>query len=111
MSFLPDEKQAGVRGYGTGIEGRPFMVERKRSAQEVRYDTLALDGAAIPGPGGYIMSVRRDGEIQWLLRCPRCRLWADIDADQLVGEISVDCPECSYHETHDYRPEWMRFDD
>lgn len=33
--------------------------------------------------------------------CPSCGLYAKLDADQLTGRVSIDCPECSYHETHE----------
>lgn len=35
--------------------------------------------------------------------CPSCGLRGRIDTDQYMGEVSVDCPECDYHETHDHR--------
>lgn len=37
--------------------------------------------------------------------CPGCGLRARIDRDQYRGDVSVDCPECGYHETHDHREE------
>ena len=41
---------------------------------------------------------------QWILTCPKCGLKARIDQDQFEGKVSVDCPECEFHETHDFRP-------
>lgn len=35
--------------------------------------------------------------------CPVCGLRARLDGEQYRGEVSVDCPECEYHETHDHR--------
>lgn len=37
----------------------------------------------------------------WLVRCPGCQLEARADDDQVHGRISIDCPACPYHETHD----------
>ena len=59
----------------------------------------------IPLPsGGALRSLRRDGKIVWVLRCPTCGVWGDIDQDQLHGRVSVDHTDtgCSYHETHDF---------
>lgn len=60
----------------------------------------------IPLPGlepGRLRSIRRDGELVWQLRCPRCHQWADIDDDQMHGRVSIDHTDtgCSFHETHD----------
>jgi len=58
---------------------------------------------ALPS-GGALRSVRRDDVIQWVLRCPACGAWADIDDDQFHGRVSVDHTDtgCRYHETHDF---------
>lgn len=37
--------------------------------------------------------------------CPGCGLRARIDRDQYRGDVSVDCPSCYYHATHDHRDE------
>ncbi len=37
----------------------------------------------------------------WIVRCPGCGLEARIDDDQYHGRVSIDCPACPYHETHD----------
>lgn len=46
-------------------------------------------------PGGITFRAR--------VRCPGCGLDAWIDSDQFAGRVSIDCPECDYHETHDLR--------
>ena len=61
----------------------------------------ALRGAAWFQP-------RHDGE-RWIdtdvhggtyqFCCPGCGLCGDIDADQMEGRVSIDCPECDFHET------------
>ena len=38
-----------------------------------------------------------------LIECPRCGVVGSVDADQYAGRVSIDCPECDYHETHDLR--------
>lgn len=39
-----------------------------------------------------------------LLKCPGCGEWGALDDDQYDGRISVATePDCSYHETHDFR--------
>lgn len=40
---------------------------------------------------------------RWMGTCPGCGLRAHIDRDQYEGRVSVDCPDCDYHETHDLR--------
>lgn len=35
--------------------------------------------------------------------CPSCACRMKLDGDQYRGEVSVDCPECEYHETYDHR--------
>lgn len=37
------------------------------------------------------------------MRCPGCGCFAEIDGDQYYGRVSLDCPNCEYHETHDLR--------
>lgn len=51
-----------------------------------------------------LASVRQDGAIVWLLRCPECGTWAEIDDDQYHGRVSVQCVTegCRFHETHDF---------
>jgi uncharacterized C2H2 Zn-finger protein len=48
-----------------------------------------------------IRSRVRDGETIWQLRCPFCGLLGDLDDDQLHGRVSIDCPRCDFHQTHD----------
>lgn len=42
------------------------------------------------------------GANNWFATCPNCGVRGTIDEDQLKGRVSVDCPECDYHETHDH---------
>lgn len=35
------------------------------------------------------------------VRCPGCQETLWINQDQYEGKVSMDCPECDYHETHD----------
>ncbi len=39
------------------------------------------------------------------VKCPGCGLVARVDQEQFEGKVSIDCPECPYHETHDLRQE------
>lgn len=39
----------------------------------------------------------------YMATCPNCGTRGRIDRDQYEGKVSVDCPECPYHETHDHR--------
>ena len=34
-----------------------------------------------------------------LFVCPNCGLEGIIDDDQYHGRVSIDCPDCPYHET------------
>ena len=43
--------------------------------------------------------VIQDGAEVWYLRCPGCGLVAAADLDQCYGRVSIDCPDCEYHET------------
>lgn len=45
----------------------------------------------------------QDGETReiWWVRCPGCGAAAMADREQIEGEVSLDCPLCDYHETHD----------
>lgn len=47
----------------------------------------------------------RDDMLVLRLRCPGCGQFADIDRDQYIGTVSLDCPNdaCTFHETHDLR--------
>lgn len=47
-----------------------------------------------------VKQVRRDGLRIWKVRCPECGIWGDVDYEQLDGRVSLDCPNCPYHETH-----------
>jgi len=51
---------------------------------------------------GPLTSVKPFGKY-WMGTCPGCGLRARMDEDQYAGRVSVDCPECAYHETHDHR--------
>lgn len=43
----------------------------------------------------------RDGAVVVQLLCPICGVWGDLDSDQILGAISIQCPTegCQYHET------------
>ncbi len=43
--------------------------------------------------------LRRFGK-WWIIRCPACGCEARADEDQVLGRVSIDCPQCPYHETH-----------
>lgn len=53
------------------------------------------------GNGIQIRHVILDGEQQRKIKCPDCGIWGLIDDDQWHGRVSVNCPNCDYHETHD----------
>lgn len=36
------------------------------------------------------------------LKCPGCGQWGEIDDEQLQGHVSIDCPDCEFHETIDF---------
>ena len=38
----------------------------------------------------------------YYIKCPNCGLEVSIDQDQYEGKISIDCPNCKYHETHNF---------
>lgn len=48
--------------------------------------------------------VNLDGNPVWKLQCPTCKQWGSIDDDQISGRVSLDCPSCDFHQTHDLRP-------
>ena len=35
--------------------------------------------------------------------CPQCSAVGKMDDDQRCGRVSVQCPNCEYHKTHDWR--------
>lgn len=41
-----------------------------------------------------------DGTFAAHVRCPGCGLVLAVDFEQYRGEVSMDCPDCEYHETH-----------
>ncbi|MEK7766790.1 MAG: hypothetical protein AAB368_11175 [bacterium] len=49
-----------------------------------------------------VRRVTRDSDAVVKLRCPSCRVWADLDADQWNGRVSVECECGRFHETHDF---------
>jgi len=51
--------------------------------------------------GGRVRLVRRDGELVRNFKCPGCGQWGDVDDDQWHGRVSIECPDCSFHETRD----------
>ena len=44
----------------------------------------------------------RDGKSIWLLKCPKCKIWAYIDDDQFNGNVSVLC-DCGFHKTVNFK--------
>ena len=42
-----------------------------------------------------------------LIICPECQFKGRIDIEQLTGRVSIDCPNCPYHETHDLSKDFM----
>ena len=49
--------------------------------------------------------VKRDGLDVSTLVCPGCGVRGDLDDDQFHGTISVQCPDCGWHETVDFSKE------
>ncbi len=47
--------------------------------------------------------IKLDGKPAVKLRCPKCGVWAYMDDDQYHGKVSVDCSNCDYHETHNFK--------
>jgi hypothetical protein len=43
-----------------------------------------------------------DGPFDAHVECPGCGLVLGIDAEQYAGQVSMDCPDCDYHETHSF---------
>lgn len=44
----------------------------------------------------------RDGQVVVQGSCPNCGEWADLDTDQLLGQVSIMCVSpkgCTFHET------------
>ena len=41
-------------------------------------------------------------------KCPICGIWGTIDEDQFNGRISIDCPNCEFHETINLKSELDR---
>jgi DNA-directed RNA polymerase subunit RPC12/RpoP len=50
--------------------------------------------------------ITSDGKKSVKIQCPECGFWGYADADQFRGEVSLDCPSCNYHETHDLRKDF-----
>lgn len=47
-----------------------------------------------------ITEVKRDGELLYQAKCPECNTWADLDDDQLTGQVSSECQACPlFHAT------------
>lgn len=48
---------------------------------------------------------KQRADFVWLLECPSCLKWGELDDDQFHGRVSVDHEAdvgCGYHETHDF---------
>lgn len=39
------------------------------------------------------------------VKCPKCGFIGSIDKDQFQGNVSIDCPNCRFHETHNLESE------
>jgi phage FluMu protein Com len=39
------------------------------------------------------------------VQCPVCGLVLGVGREQFRGHVSMDCPDCRYHERHDLRDE------
>lgn len=40
-----------------------------------------------------------------MVECPGCKVYLEADDDQIQGKVSMDCPLCEYHETHNMTAE------
>lgn len=58
--------------------------------------------------GYFIDIVTLDGEYAYKLECPNCCEAGFIDEDQFKGNVSIDCPECEFHETVNLRDEYLK---
>lgn len=47
-----------------------------------------------------IKKVKQDGKDVIKVKCPWCGVFAIADDDMFHGKVSMDCPCCYYHETH-----------
>lgn len=45
-----------------------------------------------------IKQIIQDGILIWKMKCPACKVWGELDNDQLFGKVSVLC-NCGFHET------------
>jgi hypothetical protein len=54
-----------------------------------------------------IYDLRGDGEslFEAHVQCPGCGLVLGVGLEQFRGHMSMDCPDCPYHERHDLRDE------
>ena len=43
-----------------------------------------------------------DGPFEAHVKSPGCGLVLGIDTEQYAGQVSMDCPDCDYHETHSF---------
>ena len=50
-----------------------------------------------------IKHTQLDGKPAIKFQCPNCNVWAYLDDDQYNGRVSVDCSNCDYHETHNFK--------
>lgn len=48
-----------------------------------------------------IKRILLDGKDTIKIQCPTCYTWGIVDNDMLFGKVSMNCPLCIYHETHD----------
>ena len=50
---------------------------------------------------------RKRPDVGWMWQCPVCKVWGTLVDAQVEGRVSVNCAadgNCTYHETHDFRP-------
>lgn len=45
-----------------------------------------------------VILVWQDGKPIKKFHCPGCKVWGEIDNDQLHGRVSIQC-DCGFHET------------
>jgi len=41
---------------------------------------------------------------EFWFKCPGCGYFAGVDKEQALGQVSIDCPECDFHETGKISP-------
>lgn len=62
---------------------------------------MGLTQVVFDGKDYDLRQILRDDVLVWLLRCPGCGEWGELDDDQLRARVSVQ-HECGFHETRDF---------